>query len=130
MITKIINISLLVIFTLLSLNVSPNTPGIKKNKETASLITVPEELKENDLRFEAWMIELKEFNTNTMEFPDKDIRIEDWMTVELFCTAENKNFPDQDLIIEDWMIKISNFRNEEVVFDVELEIEPWMYTIM
>jgi hypothetical protein len=128
--TKIINIYLIAIFTFISLNISANTEDHKGHKPASGLFSAACELENAELHFEAWMTELSAFNNNIFEFTDKELQIEDWMTVEFSGTSEDQSFLDQDICIEDWMKNTSEFRNEDIAFDIEPEIEPWMSTIM
>jgi hypothetical protein len=128
--TKNIQISLLAIFAFISLNVSAVSLEINKDKKAIAFISPASDMNETTNYFESWMIELKEFNNNTIIFPDEEIQIETWMTIEFSTTSENKNFLDQDLNLEDWMINSFNFNKDEKSFDIEPEIEPWMCQIM
>ena len=128
--TKNIQISLLAIFAFIGLNDSAVSLEINKDKKAKASISVTTDLNESTKYFESWMIELKEFNNNTIIFPEEEIQIETWMTTEFSNTSENKNFLDQDLNLEDWMINTFNFSKEEKSFDIEPEIEPWMCEIM
>ena len=128
--TKIILLSLLAILSFNNLNVSANSSGDNKDKKIIAAIAVTNDLTESEMNFESWMIELNEFNGNTELIMDEEIQIESWMTVEFSSASENKYFIDQDINLEDWMINSTDFRNEEISFDVEPEIESWMCEIM
>jgi len=128
--TKIINISLIAILAMISLNISAHHGSLKDHSNVETSMVPSTEMEESGLNIEAWMAELKKFNLNTFRFTDEEIQIEKWMTVKFSISAETERSLDEDIRIEDWMINTTDFRNEEIVYDFEPEIEPWMYTIM
>ncbi len=121
--TITLHISILAIFTLLSLNIQASTS--ENNKKSVVITTRVEELKETELNFEKWMTKPYEFNNSTV-FSENYTQIEDWMKTQFYFSIENDNSEEKEIIIEDWMKNIFDFGYEATSFDSVLEIESWM----
>lgn len=119
---QVLNITLILIFTLFAINTyADGTKGLKKNKNskisTENIINRAQVKVESVISFESWMLDIDEFQKDV--FLEDELVIEDWMT-ENFIT-------EGEIQMEDWMQDISSFSNAEC--EEELDLEVWMTKI-